>query len=595
MTPLTRISFLSVFLLALFLNSASSVAALSFDFFSNKTGAKQNVSKTVDAVVKSSQEGIPSLESNVDNTLLSLQSSALIFIAGPDTIEKAGEGEGREKGGMSEEQRRIVQERYGGGAINSLTTAMGYLYTPPASSRTYVADVLESAHVIPQAQAQGLGFSALDPILDTWKIFRNVAYLFFVVIFLVIGFMIMFRQKIGGQTVVTAQQAIPGVIVSLLFVTFSYAIAGFLIDLMYLLMYLMIGIFPLEEGVGILSQNIFKVGWDLVAGSEGAFQTVNSAVNGFVSEITVNSDSSFLGAFAGITLALIIAIAVLIGIFKLFFELLKTYVTLIVSIAVAPLMLMLGAIPGKNNFTNWLKIISGNLMAFPAVLLALILFKMFTQQGSTLDSGGFVPPFLLGGGQGAAVLTLVGIGIILIMPEIVKEVKKVMGAEGGLFEQLAGAAISQAQEGSGLGMRTVGGVGGAALGAGYGGLREAIVRSKELQQGGNLTEYLAAIGQGSLRKGRNFMATGTRVGGSIASATGAKSPGPIANVEKAVEKAGTYFSDAEILSRIENKDTNKERPWIKQMDAAKQRREVKRRQAEEGLLGPSQGNKGNKS
>ena len=38
---------------------------------------------------------------------------------------------------------------------------------------------MESAHIIPKAQAQGLGFASLDPILEGWKQFRNVAYLFF--------------------------------------------------------------------------------------------------------------------------------------------------------------------------------------------------------------------------------------------------------------------------------------------------------------------------------------------------------------------------------------------------------------------------------
>src|SRR5690606_25281628 len=100
----------------------------------------------------------------------------------------------------------------------------------------------------------GLGFSSLDPILDTWKAFRNVAYLFYVIMFLVIGFMIMFRQKISSQAVVTAQQALPKIIISLIAVTFSYALAGLMIDAMYLIMYLIVGLFPsqtFENGMSL--------------------------------------------------------------------------------------------------------------------------------------------------------------------------------------------------------------------------------------------------------------------------------------------------------------------------------------------------------
>ena len=119
MTRLTRISFLSVFLFSLLISTAQPVSAQSFlDLFRTKSSVEQNVSKTSKAVVNSAESGIPSLESNVDDTLLSLQTSALIMVAGPDESTTAS---------MTPEQRRLVQERYGGGAINGLTTAMSYL------------------------------------------------------------------------------------------------------------------------------------------------------------------------------------------------------------------------------------------------------------------------------------------------------------------------------------------------------------------------------------------------------------------------------------------------------------------------------------
>jgi hypothetical protein len=64
-----------------------------------------------------------------------------------------------------------------------------------------------------------------------WGRVRNIAYVMFVIIMIVIGFMIMFRSKIGGQTMVTIGNAIPNVIIALVLVTFSFAIAGLIIDL----------------------------------------------------------------------------------------------------------------------------------------------------------------------------------------------------------------------------------------------------------------------------------------------------------------------------------------------------------------------------
>lgn len=411
----------------LFLGSASRAQAAFWDLFFNNTSVEENVDDTIDAVTQSETEGIPSHESFVDNNLLNVQTSSLIFVAGPP------ESATGEESTLTEEQKRIVYKRYGGGAIGAVGNGIAALYTPPASSTTYVADLLRSAHIVPQAQAQGLGFASLDPILGTWKIFRNVAYLFFVVIFLIIGFMIMFRQKINGQTVVTAQQAIPGIIVSLIFVTFSYAIAGFMIDLMYLLMYLMIVLFNPPEGTAILDNNIFDAIWYILIGKgEGVslFSSVSGAVENFTKAFTGNlgAASGALGWLAGITAALVVAVAILIAAFKILFELLKTYVSIVLSIALAPITLMFGAIPGQNSFFKWLKRLVGNLLAFPVVLMT------------------FIPPFLPGRGVSGAIVTLVGIGILLIIPEIIQQVKKAFGAEGGIVETLGGQMIQRTRE-----------------------------------------------------------------------------------------------------------------------------------------------------
>ncbi len=64
-----------------------------------------------------------------------------------------------------------------------------------------------------------------------WGQSRNIAYLFFVIAMITIGFMIMFRNKIGGQMMVTVGNSIPQLIICLVLVTFSFAIAGIMLDL----------------------------------------------------------------------------------------------------------------------------------------------------------------------------------------------------------------------------------------------------------------------------------------------------------------------------------------------------------------------------
>jgi hypothetical protein len=349
-------------------------------------------------------------------------------------------------GSISSSERKALEKELGYGVLGDINSGIVALYNPPASARTYVADLMKSAKIIPEAQAQGLGFSALDPILETWKSFRNLAYLFFVVIFLIIGFMIMFRTKVG-QAAITAQQAIPSVIVAMLAVTFSYAIAGFMIDIMYVVMYVLASYFT--EGSEIINGNIFGLVGLMFKGTGGATQNaieqfMEDALNiGFVGE-AIAWLSSLLGT-------VIIGIAILFATFKVFFELVKTYVSVLIQIIFSPIILMLGALPGKNAFGNWIKNLAGNLILWPVVLLCVLVQRMLTAPirslqgtGDTLDSafgGGFMPPFLVGQGQGSIIPVILGIGILLVIPEIMQQVKKAMGVEEGVFGQLASSAF----------------------------------------------------------------------------------------------------------------------------------------------------------
>jgi hypothetical protein len=341
--------------------------------------------------------------------------------------------------------------------INSLTAdtsltgnmsrMVGYMFTSqPASSYIAVADFMNNAGIpvaepaYAQVAVGGLGFASLSPILNAWKTFRNIAFLFFVIIILVIGFMIMFRQKVG-QAAVTAQQAIPRVIIALVTVSFSYAIAGLLIDAMYILMTLMIYIFGLDEQESLLlGGNAISLGITLVtSGATESFEAIQALVNGIA---PINLGVEFL---AGWTVGLIVAISIVFAMFRLFFELLKTYVTIIISITIAPLVLMLGAIPGRDVFGKWISGLIGNLAAFPIVLLILILYDQLTggiSQGLLSEDvlqGGFSPPYLFGTIEpGGVAQFFIGMGLLLIMTDLVKQGKKALGADD-TFANLATA------------------------------------------------------------------------------------------------------------------------------------------------------------
>lgn len=91
---------------------------------------------------------------------------------------------------------------------------------------------------------------------------------------------------------------------------------------------------------------------------------------------------------------------------------------------------MFGAIPGKNPVVPWIKDLIGNLLPFPVVLLVLVIFYQFSSLSGAGNEGGFVPPFLIGRGQSGAIASLMGLALILALPEIVKDSKKGLVKEG---------------------------------------------------------------------------------------------------------------------------------------------------------------------
>jgi len=123
------------------------------------------------------------------------------------------------------------------------------LLNPPASGVGTTMQTLAQAGLIPKSYAaEGVGFASISPLMNVWKAMRDVAYLLLVLVIVTIGFMIMFRTKINPQTIVNVENALPKIIMALIYITFSFAIAGFLIDLMYIVIVLIIVVLGPETG-----------------------------------------------------------------------------------------------------------------------------------------------------------------------------------------------------------------------------------------------------------------------------------------------------------------------------------------------------------
>lgn len=354
---------------------------------------------------------------------------------------------------------------YLGEGIAGVTTNL------PASTHVYIADVLHNINPASPAYAQGIGFGSLSPILGIWKVFRNVAYFVMVLIFMIVGFAIMFRAKINPQTVISIENALPQLVITFVLITFSYAIAGLMIDLMYVVIYLLIGIAntyiftgssaglaqppDVNPAAWALNQNILdnifiKLGIGAGLPSTGANaigDLIKQGLGGGVLALAI-------GGIASAIIYFIILISVMVAAFRTFFSLLMSYINILLSVIFAPLQLLGNAFPGSNAFVKWLKNLAANLMVFPAVIgmlfLALALTGKNTGEGigyGQLGGGatGFTPP-QLGMGSAEAVMGLISIGVVMMLPKVVEAVKGAFGVDeksggGGFFGAMAGGAI----------------------------------------------------------------------------------------------------------------------------------------------------------
>ena len=339
------------------------------------------------------------------------------------------------KGDMEEPYAKKMNEQ---SAMTGLSNYIGYMYTnPPASTYAFVQDMGQTLGFIPkQAYAQGIGFSGLAPLLPIWKMFRNISYAILAIVMVIIGFMVMFRKKIDPKTVVTVQNALPKVVVTLILITFSYAIVGLMIDLMYIVLFVALqlivtsapsGMFK-PDHISVFTSSSFGGVWRGMFGGFESFPImINTLMPGEASWITKLTLATVLsGGIAGvmsILVALIMAIAFLFGVVRLFFMLLSAYIQIIVAVLVGPIQILLDAVPGGQGFSGWIKNLLSNLVVFPitSVMLTLAYF-LIKSAGQT-----WTPP-LLGAGS-SSISALIGLGFLFIIPSTVKGLQEALKAK----------------------------------------------------------------------------------------------------------------------------------------------------------------------
>ena len=325
--------------------------------------------------------------------------------------------------------------RYGG-AVSAAFFGGGAMYDfQPASVKDAVTYQANKIGVNVSAQVQG--FNQFAPIVPLWSVFRDIALLLFVVVFVAIGFFILIQRRIGGQETVSLVSGLTNAAVAMVFITFSYAIGGIIVDIFSNVMNGVVAttfngfinsqeilgkLNTVNSGVNVLTlmNELTNVGVSQSASNlfgtaltglsypanavKGIFSNLNAGPSLFgVKELNVGYALGFFAnTFVDILMGIIttsfnnssiinaiVAFIIFIVMLRVVFALLGAYVSIVFKIMFAPFMLLPAALPGNGGkaIFGWVLSLIANALTFPAIFACILMAAMFLNLNANITNG----------------------------------------------------------------------------------------------------------------------------------------------------------------------------------------------------------------
>lgn len=231
---------------------------------------------------------------------------------------------------------------------------------------------------IPESTTKYAAFG-LELIFGFWRILRNFSYALLSIVMVVIAIMIMMKRQMSPQVVVTAQNALPRIVISAVLITFSYPIGAFLASL----------ILPLNLAAvslvvdALISEAKYVGGLDYTS-LVGMFAIILSSIGAAFTAVF----------FTGIALIVTVVLTLIACLKALFI-----YFRILISIVLSPVIFAVGAIPGNNDtITHWFKDLAAKVLSIPAMVLMMafawafppLFFLQFRTLGASSVSGNLI-------------------------------------------------------------------------------------------------------------------------------------------------------------------------------------------------------------
>jgi len=252
--------------------------------------------------------------------------------------------------------------------------------------------------------------------------------------------MIMFRNKIGGQVMVTLGNSIPNIVISLILLTFSFAIIGIIIDVGGIIRNVISNVYyPDNAELAINVHNPFQLfggfwGKNFIEPLAGILPEGNLNLMDWVLNFGKNLGQTILN----LLFSIVATGFVIFGAVKLWVTLVKTYFALLINVITAPLTIAIGALPGNSaSLINTFKSAARNVLVFPIAFAIVNLPYVLDNAGISLKfpeslvgvdttSGTFLPSLILGLAKVLAIYTAA------TAPEMVKSIIPPTASKSGV-------------------------------------------------------------------------------------------------------------------------------------------------------------------
>ena len=269
-------------------------------------------------------------------------------------------------------------------------------------------------------------FSKQDSsIYKAWSAFRNIANIGFVIMLLVVVFSQVTNIGISNYNI---KKILPKLIITAILVNFSYLIMGVLIDLSQIA----------GNGIEALIKSVAADGMDANASARASaiISTIAGAVTGVAGAAGVGAIA--VGAIGGPAIILSVVMFIVTSLISVFFGVVMLTIrqaAIIMVVVLAPLMMVLYALPNTSAITKkYLSIVKSLLMLYPMFIFA-------------TSAGALASSIIIGTSTDLHMIIVGGLLNVLpyfAIPSMTSKSLAGLGAITGAFDKMRGGALKGA-------------------------------------------------------------------------------------------------------------------------------------------------------